>query len=102
MKKSTKVVLIVATLIVALTIGPYLLMFAYKKITVFTFDKDYRDLARQCEQRNGFGCCISSVSAMEKGNYKLSDNGKCGDGFSPNAMLCFDSFGWCEPIRKQF
>ncbi|TSC95541.1 MAG: hypothetical protein Athens101410_495 [Parcubacteria group bacterium Athens1014_10] len=100
MKKITKYVLIVAALIVALIIGLYLYSFFSKKVEVSNFKGYYGELAKQCEQKSSYNCCIASVRAMTNGNYKLSENNTCENGFKPNMLMCIDSFKWCEPITK--
>ena len=98
MKKLIIIVLITTTLIIALLISGYLLF--GNKSEVSKFSGQYRKLAQQCLQKESFGCCIASVHAMANGNYKLMQDNKCEDGFTPDMLLCIDSFKWCVPIKK--
>ena len=100
MKKLIKIVLIIVALIVALIVGINLYSYLSKRVEVKKFPDYYQSLAEQCLQKSSYECCIASVRAMENGNYKLSENNKCEDGFTPNLMECIDSFKWCEPIKK--
>jgi hypothetical protein len=57
----------------------------------------YANLAEQCKNKQSKGCCLSSVTAMEKEGYTLAENDICPKGFKINQGLCIDSFVWCEP-----
>lgn len=100
MNKVTKYILIVAALIATLIVGLNVYPYFNQKIEVSGFKGYYHELAQQCEQKGSFGCCIASVRAMESGNYKLSENNICAEGFAPNMLRCIDTFKWCEPIKK--
>jgi hypothetical protein len=56
----------------------------------------YRHLAENCRSK---GCCISSVRNMVQGNYELSPETGCPDGFKGNQLMCIDSYKWCESIE---
>ena len=100
MKKLTKIVLIVGALIVAFIIGLNGYIYLNKKAEVSSFKNYYSELAKQCEKKTSFSCCIASVRAMKNGNYKLSENNNCGEGYRPMGLECIDSFTWCEYIKK--
>jgi len=100
MNKVIKYILIVVAIIATLIIGLNLYLYSNQKIEVSSFKGYYHELAKQCEQKSSFGCCIASVRAMENGNYRLSENNICDDSFTPNVMRCIDSFKWCEPVKK--
>lgn len=59
----------------------------------------YKELAKKCEEKGGFTCCISSVNAMEEGGYELEPETGCPHGFQVNMLRCVDSYKWCEPIK---
>jgi len=100
MRKTIKVILIVVALIVAFIIGINLYSYGKKRVEVKSMPDYYQTLAEQCLQKSSYGCCMASVRAMKNGNYKLSENNTCGDGFAPNMMRCIDSFKWCEPVKR--
>lgn len=100
MKKSIKVILIVMALIVAFIIGSSIYGYLSKRFEINRLPVYYRELAEECLQKSSYGCCMASVRAMYNGNYKLSENNTCEDGFTPNMMKCIDSFKWCEPIKR--
>ncbi|MEI8360843.1 MAG: hypothetical protein WCG01_01835 [bacterium] len=101
MKKLTKIVLLVGAIIVASAVGLYVVTHLNKKVEVTSVGDYYDELAKKCESKNKYDdCCISSVGAMKAGNYKLSENNICGDGYVRNEMKCLDSYQWCEPIKK--
>lgn len=75
-------------------------MYFNRKIEISNFRDFYKELAKQCEHQTSFSCCISSVHAMEDGNYMLSKNNVCPTGFTLNMIRCADSFKWCEPIKR--
>lgn len=101
MKKLIKVVLIAVALVVVCILSLNAYVYLGKKAEVSSFkDSYYGVLARQCENKASFNCCMASVRAMKNGNYKLSDNNTCSDGFTQNMMKCISTFKWCEPINK--
>ena len=57
----------------------------------------YQTLAKECESKQSYGCCISSVNNMADGNYKLMPDNGCLEGYKPSMLKCIDSFKWCEP-----
>ena len=100
MRKTIKFILIVVALIVAFIIGVNLYGYAKKRVEIQSMPDYYQALAEKCLHKSSYGCCMSSVRAMKNGNYTLSENDTCGDGFRSNVMKCMDSFQWCEPVKR--
>lgn len=46
-------------------------------------------------------CCAESVRKMAKAGAKLERNGKCPDGYQPNALKCTSSKRWCEETKPK-
>lgn len=100
MKKIIISAIIIITFIVALVFGTDAYKYIDKKIEISKMPSYYSELAIKClKDDDDDGCCFYSVQAMEYGNYKLSEDGKCGDGFTPNMILCISSYQWCEPTK---
>jgi len=99
MKKYIKIILLIAVLIVVFIIGFKIYGYSSKRFEINRLPLYYRDLAEKCLQKDSYGCCMASIRTMKNGNYKLSENNACEDGFTSNTMLCIDSFKWCEPIK---
>ncbi len=59
----------------------------------------YQQLALECETKENYSCCISSVNNMANENHKLSPDSGCPDDFQENMSRCLDSFKWCEPLE---
>lgn len=59
----------------------------------------YRNLAKECESRASYSCCISSVNYMADGNYTLEPETGCPEGYQRNMLRCIDTFKWCEPVK---
>jgi hypothetical protein len=100
MKKVIKILIILVVLFIAFFFAPNVYKYFSRRIEINRFPSYYQNLGNQCLQKSSYGCCIASVRVMRSGNYKLSENGTCGDGFMPNMMKCIDSFKWCEPIKR--
>ena len=94
MKKITMIILFI--LLVILAIGYIYLSFLQPKSELPDY---YKNLTNECKSKESYGCCISSVNYMAKGNFKLIPGTGCLDGYGPNTLECIDSFRWCEPIK---
>ena len=60
----------------------------------------YKNLAKECESKQSYSCCIASVNSMAARNYQLTPETGCPEGYQPNGLECIDSFSWCQPIQK--
>lgn len=60
----------------------------------------YDQLKRLCGARSSVNCCLSSVSAMRRGNYLMAPGPGCPEGTLENKLRCKDSLVWCEPIKE--
>lgn len=61
----------------------------------------YKNLAKECESKQDYSCCMSSVNRMANGNYQLAPETACPEGYQSNMLKCIDSFKWCEPKGSQ-
>jgi len=59
----------------------------------------YKSLAKECESKGSYDCCMASVNNMAEGGYKLAENNACPEGYRINGLLCIDAYSWCEPIK---
>ena len=57
----------------------------------------YNQLKNVCRTKKSVNCCMSSVTAMRKGNFTLAPDSGCPDEMVQNKLRCVDSFTWCEP-----
>ncbi len=56
----------------------------------------FQELARECQKRQSPNCCMASLGAMVKGNYRLAPSSGCPAGYVGNMAKCIDSYRWCE------
>ena len=66
---------------------------------IFNAETYYADLEAGCDDvpSTQRGCCIISVSTMEKWGYKLADeDGNCPAGFEADTFNCPGAYDWCE------
>ena len=85
-------------LILAIIIGVAYFYMNHKP-DISGFSDYYKTLAKECESKQSYGCCMSSVNDMAYGNYQLAPETGCPEGFQGNALRCIDTFKWCEPIK---
>ena len=74
-------------------------LFIEREYEIYRLPDYYKELAKECKKTDGFGCCITSVNAMEAGGYKLVPKEGCQQGFQENMFKCIQSYKWCEPIE---
>ena len=66
----------------------------------------YQILIKDCEKFKksklvtDYDCCLQSVEIMKKGNFKLTSENICPDGFQINSFWCVGAHSWCEPIEE--
>jgi len=97
-----KKIFIVSTMIVlilAIIIG---IAFFYmsQKSDISRLPDYYKNLAKECESKQNYNCCMVSVNQMANGNYQLAPETGCPEGYQPNMFECIDSFKWCEPKQN--
>lgn len=61
----------------------------------------YENLAKECEAKDSYDCCMSSLEQMESNDYQLEPDGGCSEGLTKNQLRCADSFIWCEPTEPE-
>lgn len=59
----------------------------------------YQNLIKECENRESYSCCKTSVDRMSEGNFKTAPETGCAEGYQGNMLKCIDSYKWCEPIK---
>ena len=91
---SKKTFIFLATIILIILIV-FLYFYNKDKVNIESLDY-YKYLAKECEQKENYDCCISSVKIMAEGNHKLVPEAGCPEGYQINTLKCIDSFQWCE------
>ena len=61
----------------------------------------YVQLRKLCGSKASVSCCLSSVSAMQRGNFVAAPGPGCPEGTFQNKLRCKDSLTWCEPPKKE-
>lgn len=93
----TNIVYILIVVILAAIAGGVIFSYQYwwlPKQGMPEINEYYKDLANKCESKS---CCLESVNRMVAGNYKLSPEKGCPEGFQGNMLRCESSYKWCEP-----
>jgi hypothetical protein len=62
-----------------------------------TDDPYYLKLEKQC---NGDHCCLASLQSMILKDLKAIKGTECPQGYHFNALLCGNSYHWCEKTKK--
>lgn len=99
MKKIVKIVLIVIILIIILAAGFVGYLFLKRESDISKLPDYYQNLAKECESKDGYACCMVSVRMMAGGNHKLEPETGCQTGYQLNMLKCIGTFRWCEPIE---
>ncbi len=99
MKKIIIILSVIIGLIIVLVVGSIYFQ-SIQKQDISELPDYYKNLAKECESKQSYGCCMSSVNNMADGNYILAPENGCPDGYQGNMLECIDSFKWCEPIQK--
>lgn len=60
----------------------------------------YKNLAKECESKGAYDCCMASVNNMAEGGYKLAENNACPEGYRINGLYCISAYSWCEPVKE--
>lgn len=101
MKKIAKIILIILGFAALIILGIYLYITIKQKSKIYKLPAYYQTLAKECESKQNYNCCISSVINMADKNYKLVPKIGCPEGYRPTGLKCIDSFSWCEPKNQQ-
>ncbi len=59
-------------------------------------NKYYYSLREKCKKEPSANCCLASVDVMEQKKVKIALNNVCSKGYTKNALLCVNSYAWCE------
>jgi hypothetical protein len=97
MEKKVVLILIVSVLIIALI---FMMPYLNRKLEISSYPEYYKKLAIECESKESYECCISSVRNMFNGNYTLALEGECPEGYLKNMLKCIDTYVWCESSNK--
>ncbi len=76
----------------------YIFLSQDPKANLQEFSEYYRPLAKECESKDSYSCCIASVKNMESGNYSLVQESGCPEGYTQEMLKCIDSYKWCTKI----
>lgn len=87
-------------IIILAILGSPLYSSANQKFDISKLPDYYQNLAKECESKESYSCCVSSVSYMADGNYTLEPETGCPQGHQRNTQRCIDTFKWCEPINS--
>lgn len=100
-KKFLKIILIAFVSIIILILGFIGYVYLKQEYEISRLPDYYRELAKECRERErgGFGCCMTSVENMARGNYKFAPETGCPEGFQVNRLKCIASYTWCEPEK---
>jgi len=99
MKKIAIIIIVIVSIVILILLGSNFYSTYKHDKEISNLPDYYQQLALECESKGSYSCCMASVNNMANGNYKLSPDSGCSDGFQRNMLKCIDSFKWCEPIK---
>jgi hypothetical protein len=99
MKKIIIILSVIIGLIIVLAVG-IIYFQPTQKQNISELSDYYKNLAKECESKSSYNCCMSSVNNMADGNYQLAPENGCPNGYQGNMLKCIDSFKWCEPVKE--
>jgi len=97
MNRNLVIILSVAALMIILTAGTKIYFSLKEKAEINKLPDYYQRLAKECNAKSSYNCCVSSVNEMSKKRYNLEPKEGCPKGFQRNMLKCEDTFIWCEP-----
>jgi hypothetical protein len=99
MKRVAIIIAIIVSILILIFIGSHFYSTYKHNKEISDLPDYYYQLALECETKGSYSCCMASVNNMVNGNYKLSPDNGCPEGFQGNMLKCIDSFKWCEPTE---